>query len=345
MRAEGNGAAALNGVFAEGYAYDALGRRVSTTTAEGTTRHVYDDNWQVIADIDEQGNVVASYTWGAGIDRLLAVRIGGANYYPLTDIQGTVWGYVDSANNVVARWQYDAWGNVVDEDVSVAALATLRYRFQGRELSAATGLVHFRNRWFDCETGRWLSKDPIRLSGGLNLYAFCGNDPVNCTDSLGLKKDNKESGGSRGGSGGGNGDGGGSTPGDIILGITDGSYFGTGFGESALNYYCNVIDSPDSTVGEKTGAYVGGMLSALWTRETYWQTALTLFGGWQVRNVAYVDVVGGVKPKLQFRNQRGKPIFRVEKHPLGKGAERNKPRWHYHRPPDMKKHRPYQGGW
>ena len=71
-------------------------------------------------------------------------------------------------------------------------LATLRYRFQGRELSAATGLVHFRNRWYDGETGRWLSKDPIRLSGGLNLYAFCGNDPVNCTDSLGLKKDNKK---------------------------------------------------------------------------------------------------------------------------------------------------------
>ena len=98
-------------------------------------------------------------------------------------------------------------------------LATLRYRFQGREWSAATGLVHFRNRWFDCETGRWLSKDPIRLSGGLNLYAFCGNDPVNCTDSLGLKKDNKKkSDGKRGGSGGGNGDGGGSTPGDTTLG-------------------------------------------------------------------------------------------------------------------------------
>ena len=175
-----------NGAFAESYEYDALGRRVSTTTTEGTTRHVYDDNWQVVADVDTNSNVIASYIWGDGIDNLLAVKVGGASYYPLTDIQGTVWGYVDSQNNVVARWQYDAWGNVVDESVSVPALATLRYRFQCREWSAATGLVHFRMRWYDPETGRWLSKDPIGLSGGLNLYAFCEGDPVNFIDELGL---------------------------------------------------------------------------------------------------------------------------------------------------------------
>ena len=34
-------------------------------------------------------------------------------------------------------------------------------------------------------TGRWISKDPIGLSGGLNLYAFCGNDPVNGFDPFG----------------------------------------------------------------------------------------------------------------------------------------------------------------
>ena len=176
---------ATNGVFAESYAYDALGRRVSTTTLEGTTRHVYDDGWQVIADLDEDGNVVASYVWGDGIDRLLAVKVGGASYYPLTDIQGTVWGYVDSRNDVVARWQYDAWGNVVDEFVSTPALASIRYRFQCREWSAATGLVNFRMRWYDPETGRWLSKDPIGLSGGLDLYAFCEDAPILYSDPRG----------------------------------------------------------------------------------------------------------------------------------------------------------------
>ena len=179
-----------NGVFAESYAYDALSRRVSTTTLEGTTRHVYDDNWQCVADIDENGDVVASYTWGDGIDKLLAVTIGGVTYYPLTDIQGTVWGYVDSQNNIVARWQYDAWGNVVDEYVaaSAAPLARIRYRFQGREWSAATGLINFRMRWYDAETGRWLSKDPISLSGGLNLYSFCLNDSLSFIDPNGTAK-------------------------------------------------------------------------------------------------------------------------------------------------------------
>lgn len=107
-------------------------------------------------------------------------------YYPLTDIQGTVWGYADSANNVVARWTYDAWGSVLSEVCTVPALATIRYRFQGREWSAATGLINFRMRWYDSETGRWLSKDPIGLGGGLNLYAFCSGNPTCFTDYHGM---------------------------------------------------------------------------------------------------------------------------------------------------------------
>ncbi|MBO5643190.1 MAG: RHS repeat-associated core domain-containing protein, partial [Kiritimatiellae bacterium] len=87
-----------------------------------------------------------------------------------------------------ARWQYDAWGNVLGEEVAVPALASLRYRFQCREWSAATGLVNFRMRWYDAETGRWLSKDPIGLSGGLNLYVLCDDDALNYVDSYGCGK-------------------------------------------------------------------------------------------------------------------------------------------------------------
>ena len=178
---------ATNGAFAESYAYDALGRRAATTSAAGTERHVYDESWQVIADVDESGRVIRAYEWGEGIDRLLAVRIGSRTYTALTDIQGTIWGYADERGAVVARWTYDAWGNVLSEDVaaSAAELRAVRYRFQGRERSAATGLVNFRMRWYDPVTGRWLSKDPIGLSGGLNLYAFCANNSLSYVDPSG----------------------------------------------------------------------------------------------------------------------------------------------------------------
>ena len=174
-----------NGVLAESYAYDALGRRASTTTREGTVRHVYGRRWQVLADLDGAGRVLRSYTWGGGVDNLLAARVGARAYAALTDAQGTVWGLVGAGGEVAARWTYDAWGNVLSEEAADPALASFRYRFQGRELSAATGLVHFRARWYDPGTGRWLSKDPVRLLGGLNQYAFCDGDSLNRSDPIG----------------------------------------------------------------------------------------------------------------------------------------------------------------
>ena len=176
-----------NGTFAESYSYDALGRRVTTRNAEGTERHVYDDSWQVVADLDEDGNPIRSYVWGEGIDRILAVKIGSKTYTALTDVQGTVWCYADASGNIVARWTYDAWGSVLSEEVdaSAAELRAVRYRFQGRERSAVTGLTNFRMRWYDAVTGRWLTKDPIGLSGGLNLYAFCKCNPIFFCDPKG----------------------------------------------------------------------------------------------------------------------------------------------------------------
>ncbi len=60
-----------------------------------------------------------------------------------------------------------------------------RFLFQGREYDYDTALYYFRARWYEPETGRWLSPDPIGISGGLNLYAFCGNDSVNFVDPEG----------------------------------------------------------------------------------------------------------------------------------------------------------------
>ena len=50
------------------------------------------------------------------------------------------------------------------------------------DAEACNGII----RWYDPVTGRWLSNDPIGISGGLNQYVFCGNNPVNFTDPWGL---------------------------------------------------------------------------------------------------------------------------------------------------------------
>ena len=107
--------------------------------------------------------------------------------YAVTDHQGTVHALVDSSGAAVERYRYDAWGNVTRrEPLSSAPSAPFnRFLFHGREYSYATGFYNFRARWYDPAAGRWLSKDPIGLAGGLNLYEFCGNCPTTWNDPKG----------------------------------------------------------------------------------------------------------------------------------------------------------------
>ena len=76
----------------------------------------------------------------------------------------------------------DAFGNV-SQDTNPGFQP---FGFKSGLYDPDTGLVHFGARWYDPATGRWISKDPILLAGGLNLYVFCGNDPVNLSDPSGL---------------------------------------------------------------------------------------------------------------------------------------------------------------
>ena len=48
------------------------------------------------------------------------------------------------------------------------------------------GFTYLRNRWYDPQSGRFLTQDPIGLAGGVNLYAYAGNNPVSFSDPFGL---------------------------------------------------------------------------------------------------------------------------------------------------------------
>ncbi len=168
------------------YEYDAAGRIVSRDHTLGDPsqmsqssqkNYTYDDLDRLATDGD------VSYTYDAAGNRMTRTEEGETITYTLgVGDRLASYGRARSPSApqyVVGACTYDAWGNVVDEEITTSAsvLSNIRYRFQCREWSAATGLVNFRMRWYDAETGRWLSKDPIGLRGGLNLYAFCQNCP------------------------------------------------------------------------------------------------------------------------------------------------------------------------
>ena len=88
---------------------------------------------------------------------------------------------VHSCGETAQRLDYDSFGRVLcDTNPGFQP-----FGFQSGLYDPDTGLVEFGCRWYDAETGRWISKDPILLDGGWNVYAFCGNDPINRMDPSG----------------------------------------------------------------------------------------------------------------------------------------------------------------
>jgi len=91
-------------------------------------------------------------------------------------------------------WYYsrDPFGKV-DQLVGTGGTISSETGFTGASTPNQTGgFVYLRNRWYDPGTGRFLTQDPIGLAGGVNLYAYAGNNPVAYTDPFGLcplKKD------------------------------------------------------------------------------------------------------------------------------------------------------------
>ncbi len=108
---------------------------------------------------------------------------GGIEYKIISDHLGSVRLVVNASNgNVVQRMDYDTWGKVLNDTNP----GFQPFGFAGGIYDQDTKLVKFGARDYDPETGRWISKDPIKFDGGINLYAYADNDPVNRIDPNGL---------------------------------------------------------------------------------------------------------------------------------------------------------------
>ena len=98
---------------------------------------------------------------------------------------------VDASGAVVVEYVYDAWGKHTVQDGSdegIGSLNSIRYR--GYCYDEETELYYLKSRYYDPEVGRFLSADSIEYLdpeslNGLNLYAYCNNNPVNYVDPTG----------------------------------------------------------------------------------------------------------------------------------------------------------------
>jgi len=190
------------------YVYDSRSRRIARTVeswdldagawvVEKNERFVYDD-WNVVAVVDATGAVVQRYVWGndlsgtpqgaGGVGGLLAAAdaTSGRSWCYAYDGNGNVSAVVDLADGAkVGRYDYDAFGRTIATWGDEGLAGVNAYRFSTKPLEG-TGLYYYGFRYYQPETGRWQSRDPLGERGGINLYAFIGNTAFNRLDILGL---------------------------------------------------------------------------------------------------------------------------------------------------------------
>jgi RHS repeat-associated protein len=115
---------------------------------------------------------------------LLARTDSSGTVYYHTDGGGNVTALVDGHGNLVARYIYDPYGNLMGSAGGKAEANT--YRFSTKDYDPRAGLYYYGFRWYDPNLQRFINRDPIGEAGGINLYQFVRNNPINAVDRNGL---------------------------------------------------------------------------------------------------------------------------------------------------------------
>lgn len=172
----------INGKEAYKYAYDEDGRLVSQEYGNGD---------KLIAE--KRGtNTRLDYLYDENGSLYGFVYNKTDKYFYVRDVLQNILGIIDSNGTLVVRYKYNAWGKkVLVQDATQIGIGEINpFRFKGYYYDTETGMYYCQSRYYVPEWGRWLCGDNINYLqrdslDGLNLFAYCANDPINYIDESG----------------------------------------------------------------------------------------------------------------------------------------------------------------
>ncbi len=163
-------------------AYDPAGRLYESSAAGTATRFLY-DGATLIGETDASGSLLRRFVPGPGVDETLVWYEGAGTSdrrWLLQDRMGSTIGAADAAGASLATYSYDEVGRP-------GAWSGARLRYTGAMMLPEAQLYHLRARAYSPALGRFLQTDPVLQNGGMNLYEYVGDDPVNASDPSGLQ--------------------------------------------------------------------------------------------------------------------------------------------------------------
>ncbi len=162
------------------YAYDGDGLLRSRTEGPATTGYLWDAS-TAPAPLLVAGTDRAVH----GLGPLYLARADGTTLTLVRDALGSVRAEVSDQGAITKAFRYAAYGEIVQPNANVPTLLG----FAG-ELRDPSGLIYLRARWYDVETGRFMSRDPFRgvlgRPSSLNAFSYVAGRPITLADPRGL---------------------------------------------------------------------------------------------------------------------------------------------------------------
>ena len=173
-----------NSITIAEYQYNAQGQRTIKTMPSKTTLYTYNQNGQLIAETDELGNLEKEYVY-FNQQPLALIDYTQSNdpiYYYHNDHLGTPQALTDATQQIVWTAKYSPFGyaNIM------TSLIEQNIRSPGQYFDQETNLHYNHFRYYNSQTGRYITSDPIGLDGGINTYGYAFQNPIRYTDPDGL---------------------------------------------------------------------------------------------------------------------------------------------------------------